>query len=174
MNAKAIIGIVALLAVVGAAAYYFMNGPSFQKTDPMDMSGMSPEEMANMPGNSSAVLAEDNAIMISDQRPGSTLTGTVYLAAPGYVVIHEDDGGQPGAVIGKSALLPAGENRDVRVTLTRAAREGEVLRALLHSEMDGNALFSAADAIVQSRLGGPIQAVFEISAGAGANPPISI
>lgn len=173
MNTKTILGAVALVVVIGAGIYY-LNAPSNSEPDPMDMSGMSPEEMANMPGNSSAVLAEDNAIMMSDQKPGTTITGTAYLVAPGYLVIHEDNKGQLGAIIGQSVLLSAGENKEVRVTLARAARDGETLRAVLHSETDNNGAFSSADALVQSSLGGPIQGTFMISSSASADMPISI
>jgi hypothetical protein len=176
MNTKALlIGIVAIL-VIGAGAYYVISSTSSQQNTPMDMtdmSGMSTEDMANMDQGSPA-LVEDNAVIVSDQRPGTTIMGTAYLAAPGYLVIHQNNAGRPGAVIGQSALLSAGEHRGVRITLTRATRDGETLYALLHAETDGNGAFGSADATVQSDLGGPIQGTFMISSSASADTPVSI
>ncbi|QQG38266.1 MAG: hypothetical protein HYS26_01820 [Candidatus Kaiserbacteria bacterium] len=132
-------------------------------------------ENTNTSGTSSGLLAEENAIVIGEQRPGTSVRGSiVYLAAPGFFVIHEDQSGQVGAMLGASALLPAGENRDVAVNLSRTSRDGETLRAVLHSDTNGNGLFDEADQPVESRLGGPINGWFEISSEASTDTPVSI
>ena len=158
------IGIVVLLIVIGAGLYVFMTG------EPNN------DSAANEPDSSSSMMrAEENAVVVTEQRPGNTVTASiVYLAAPGYVVIHEDVDGKPGAIIGASALLQAGENLNIRVTLSRSTEDGQKLHAMLHADTDGNGSFSTADAPIQSRLGGPLEGWFEISATASENVPVSI
>ena len=158
-----------LVLVLGGGAYYFLN------TSANDLDGNLNEEM-NTDSNISAMRAEENMVVVSEQRPGATITGSlVVLAAPGYLVIHEDNNGEPGAILGASALLPAGESSNVLVTLSRATRDGETLHAMLHFEKGGNTAFSAAeDTSVPSRLGGPISGWFEVSKDAPADIPISI
>lgn len=115
-------------------------------------------------------------VVVSEQRPGRTVTGSIIvLAAPGYLVIHEDNNGDAGAILGSSALLKAGENTDVNVTLSRAAKDGETLHAMLHFEKGGNTTFAAAeDTPVPSSLGGPISGWFLITAEASTDLPVSI
>lgn len=165
---KTFIVLIVGIIIVGGAYYLWQRGGNND-----GMAGMSAEDMANMqtPGTgSSSMLAEENAVMVSDQRPGTTVTGTVVLASPGYLVIHEDNAGQPGAALGASALLQAGQNSGLKVTLSRAMKEGETLHAMLHTD-DGDRVFSAAlDTLVQSRLGGPIHGTFEVSANASPEP----
>ena len=131
------------------------------------------EEDTNMV---SGMRAEENAVVVMEQKPGNTVLGSmVYLAAPGYLVIHEDKNGEPGAILGTSALLQAGENTNIPVTLSRASRDGETLHAMLHTDADSNGSFDASiDPPVQSRLGGPIHGWFEITSSAGENVPVSI
>lgn len=163
---------VALLAIiiVSGGTYYFLATPM------NDGLGDNPEEEMNTDSNTSAMRAEENMVVVSEQRPGNTVTGSViHLAAPGYLVIHEDDNGEPGAILGASALLPAGENTDVKVMLARISKDGETLHAMLHFEKGGNTTFAAAeDTPVPSTLGSPISGWFEISKDASADAPISI
>lgn len=157
-----------LLAVIvlGVGAYLFLA------PQPVNNVNYEPE----ISDNSSAMRAEENMIVVSEQRPGTIVTGSIiYLAAPGYLVIHEDLNGAPGAILGASALLSAGESTDVKVTLSRAAKDGETLHAMLHFEKGSNTTFSAAeDTPVPSRLGGPISGWFEVSTDAPLDVPISI
>ncbi|OGG59787.1 hypothetical protein A2765_04335 [Candidatus Kaiserbacteria bacterium RIFCSPHIGHO2_01_FULL_56_24] len=126
--------------------------------------------------NVSGMHAEENMMIVSEQKPGASIRGSlIVLAAPGYLVIHEDKDGAPGVILGASALLPAGENSNVPVTLSRASRDGETLHAMLHFEKGGNTVFSAAeDTPVPSRLGGPISGWFEVSSEALVDIPVSI
>ena len=124
----------------------------------------------------SGMLAEENAVVVMEQKPGNTVLGSmVYLAAPGFLVIHEDTNGQPGAILGASTLLQAGESSNITVSLSRATQDGERLHAMLHADTDGNGTFSASDVPVQSRLGGPLEGWFEITSSASLEPaPASI
>ena len=163
MNTKTVIAVVIALAVLGAAVYFLTNGKGVQ--------------VGNEVGNTSTsgMLAEENAVVALDQRPGSAVTiAQVHLAAPGYVVIHEESDKKAGAIVGASALLGAGVHRDVRVRLTRASRDGETLYAMLHAK-GGNASFNAAlDAPILSSLGRPLMGFFEISSSADTNIEVQI
>ncbi|MEK7509100.1 MAG: hypothetical protein AAB605_00120 [Patescibacteria group bacterium] len=163
------LGILAALIILAVGGYFF-----FAPLPANDYGNSEPAPEAS--GDSSAMRAEENMVVVSEQRPGMSVTGSiVYLAAAGYLVIHEDGNGSPGAILGASALLPAGESSNVRVTLSRAARDGETLHAMLHFEKGGNTTFSAAeDTPVQSVLGGPISGWFEVSSDAPLDVPISI
>ena len=124
----------------------------------------------------SGLRVEENAVVVSEQKPGTTVTGSlVHLAAPGFLVIHEDASGEPGAILGASALLPAGKSMNVKVTLSRASKDGETLHAMLHFEKGGNSTFSPAeDMAVPSRFGGSISGWFEVSSDAPDEIPLSI
>lgn len=58
----------------------------------------------------------------------------VEAAIDGFLVIHEDSGGSPGAEIGVAAVS-AGTNADVMVELTRPATDAETLHAMLHEDV---------------------------------------
>jgi hypothetical protein len=128
----------------------------------------------DMPGTSDLFRAEDNAIVVTEQRPGAMVTAAVvYLAAPGFVVIHEDEDGEAGTILGASPVLTAGESTGVEIVLARASVDGERLHAMLHSDIDGNGSFdSAVDLPVESKLGGPISGWFDISSDAATSTPV--
>ena len=90
------------------------------------------------------------------------------LVQPGFVVIHEDNAGAPGVVLGASGLLSAGEHRAVlAISLTRAAADGETLDAMLHVD-DGDGRFDQAHdpPVIDATGGGPVMMVFTVSADA--------
>lgn len=90
-----------------------------------------------------AVLS--NSVSVSDQTAGQAVTiETVNLKESGYVVIHEDAKGSPGKVIGNSDALNTGSHNNLSVNLTRTAKEGEVLYAMLHSD-DGDGTYGFPD-----------------------------
>lgn len=170
---KTIIGIIAVVLVAGGA--YYLWGQSNNKNGMPDMSSGDMKNMGQGDDTSSSMLAEDNAVIVSDQRPGTSVVGTAVLAAPGFLVIHEDTAGQPGAVLGASALLSAGESRGINIKLSRPMKDGETLHAMLHTDVDQNGTFNAStDTLVQSRLGGPIHGTFQVSSKANPDAPVSI
>ncbi len=76
------------------------------------------------------------AVTVEDQTADPANQVVVRLAVsdgPGFIVIHEDAMGAPGPVLGNAALSN-GNNRDVRVTLSRDAVDGERLYAMLHTD----------------------------------------
>jgi uncharacterized surface protein with fasciclin (FAS1) repeats len=69
------------------------------------------------------------------------------VSEPGWVVIHADEDGAPGPVIGYSAL-PAGINANIKVSLDAAGITG-VLYAMLHDDKGAAGVFDAADTPVE-------------------------
>jgi hypothetical protein len=160
---KIIIGILVLI-VVAVGAYVFLGA---QGTVP---------ESNNENTTVSGMRAEENAVVVMEQRPGTSVAASlVYLANPGFLVIHDDTDGEPGAILGVSSLLQAGESSQIVVPLSRATQDGERLHAMLHADVDANGSFDAStDTPVQSRLGGPLEGWFEVSSEASGSVPVSI
>lgn len=162
MNTK-IIGIVAAVIVLGGGWYVY----SSQHAAVSPMIGGTQQT-----NTSTGMRVEENAVVAQDQKPGSAVVvSQVYLAAPGYVVIHEVSG----KILGSSALLQAGQNNNVTVQLYRATKDGEMLHAMLHNELGHNTAFDEkVDMPVKSKSGSPIMGMFTISAQASDSPAVSI
>lgn len=166
MNGKAVALVVLVIAVI-AGGYFFINAGDNDSGNITNEGGGS--------NTVSGMRAEENMVVVTEQRPGNTVMASqIHLAAPGYVVIHEDVDGNPGAILGASMMLQAGASSNVKVSLSRPVRDGEKLHAMLHSDTDANGSFSAADQPVLSRLGGPLEGWFEITSDAEENVPVTI
>ena len=130
MSMNKYLWVVGLIVVLGLG-YYLVKG----RTQAPATSEVTEEVPATVPG-------EKNLVLVTDYTAGKTATvARVVLEKPGYVMIHEDASGAPGAIIGTSALLPVGESSDTVVTLKRASKDGEVLYAMLHTD-DGDGKFN--------------------------------
>lgn len=81
-----------------------------------------------------------------------------YLNEPGYVVIHGDDDGQPGAIAGTSDLLEGEFEADVAVGMNASG----TYWAMLHYD-DGDGEFSASADAPVTRLNSTVQQQFTIS-----------
>ncbi len=94
--------------------------------------------------------APDEPALIVESQPkgdgGSVNIASFTLAEPGYVVVHADDDGSPGPVIGRTELIEAGTYEDVDVEID-AARAGTRVYPMLHTDDgDGEYEFPGADA----------------------------
>lgn len=156
--------VAAAIVVLGVGAYFYINNSN----------GASVPADANT--DSSAMRVENNMVVINDQKPGSSLVASqVHLAAPGFLVIHEDSNGEPSAILGVSALMPAGDSANVQVALNRPVTDGMKLHAVLRLDANGDGKFDpTTDRAAESKLGGPIDAWFNISSNASENAPVSI
>lgn len=172
MNNKMILVLVAVV-ILGGGAYFLLGNMAPDTTVTNDIA---PTNTDQMPDTSSGMRAEENMVVVNEQKPSKTITGSIVnVAAPGFLVIHEDTAGNPGTILGASALLQTGESTNIPVTLSRATKDGEKLHAMLHSDVDANGKFDAAiDSPVMSSMGGPLEGWFEINADAQENTPVSI
>lgn len=67
---------------------------------------------------------------------------SVAFKEPGFVVIHKDEKGKAGGIIGVSPLIQPGLYSDRTVALTENVAPGEMLIAMLHID-NGDGVFSA-------------------------------
>ncbi len=104
-----------------------------------------------------------NAIYVPDQIPGEKIAVSfAAFEADGFVVIHEEKNGNPGAVIGKSRLLSAGDNENFSIPISRMSQDGETLFAMLHRD-DGDQVFNSAnDLPITNKDGEPFMMQFII------------
>ena len=66
------------------------------------------------------------------------------LTANGFIAVHADADGAPGAVIGHSDLLQAGDSTDVVVTLDEAITASTTLWPMVHIDIDGDGVYTFA------------------------------
>ncbi len=83
---------------------------------------------------------------VSDINPGgrSIEIDRIQVTAPVFVVIKENAGGAPGAVIGVSQLVGPGLVVQIPIELDRETRNNDILYAYLHRD-NGNRTFNAGD-----------------------------
>ncbi len=133
----------------------------------MWLGGRLPEETGGsvLPetGVSGIVTAGGNAIYVADQEPGIVVAvGKIVLASPGWVVIREDRGGEPGNILG-ARRFDAGEGRG-EVELLRGTVEGGIYYAILHGD-DGDRSFDyTADLPLRDQQGNVISMKFRAGA----------
>lgn len=91
-------------------------------------------------GDEPAVTQLVNELVINDQNPDSVavLVAQASLNTPGYVVIHDNNNGQPGKIIGVSKLLIADDYTNISVIAP--LKPGSTYFGMLHAD-DGNGLY---------------------------------
>jgi hypothetical protein len=91
----------------------------------------------------SPALAQSAAINAADQKAqGSTVTvQSVTAPADGFIVVHAKDG----KILG-FAVVKAGKNDNIKVTLTAAPKAGDELSAMLHEDTGQKGSFEFSDA----------------------------
>jgi hypothetical protein len=84
-------------------------------------------------------MATEASVNFEDQESdgSSVLVDSAVLPEGGFVVIHESDGGAPGAVLGNSSYLSAGTSSDVTVSLDSPIQSDQELIAMAHMD-DGD------------------------------------
>ncbi|MDO8575591.1 MAG: hypothetical protein Q7R78_02730 [bacterium] len=138
--------IVIVLALIG---YFVFRGPSTTGTD--DQNPVTQNQNTN----------ELNRIIISDQFPGNRVyVSTVQLGSAGFVVIHKDNAGAPGAVIGY-AWMDKGV-APLTVDLTESTVDGGVYYAMLHTDAGSDKAFDIAkDLPIRDSKGGIVMKMFK-------------
>ncbi|MCH7640959.1 hypothetical protein IID22_02005 [Patescibacteria group bacterium] len=125
-----------------------------------------PTTTTTAPATEEVMLVGKDAVAVTDYSAGRTVTvSMVVLSKPGYVVVHMDTDGKPGAVIGNSKYLASGESSNVVVTLSRASTGGEVLYAMLHTDDgDGTYAFPGDDLPTKDEDGNVVLMKFTVGA----------
>jgi hypothetical protein len=149
---------VVILAVVGGF-FFFARSGRVQNLITNQGVGQTEGPTSTMPET-----LDDNAVIIANQEPGDTvLVNIVVITQPGYVVIHEDDGGAPGTIIGVSDLVTE-YAQNIEIDLDRSSVDGEVLYAMLHfdDDNDGEFTFPENDLPVKNDQGNIVMTPFFI------------
>jgi hypothetical protein len=105
------------------------------------------------------------SVSMEDQRSDGidAVVTEVSLPAPGFVALHADDDGVPGAMLGLSGLLPEGTSTDVTVTFDVPLEASQPVLAVAYvdRDRDGVAGITSAespDDVAQGPDGGPARA----------------
>ena len=106
---------------------------------------------------------EVNRIVMSDQFPGNVVyISSVTLANGGIVVIHRDNAGAPGAVLG-SAYFEKGTSPG-RITLTSPTVDGGIYYAVLYADTNTDRSYTAStDTTIKDARGNVIMKLFRAS-----------
>ena len=124
------------------------SGNAVMDTDTLDSDAMMSDDqpMAGAPASddSSGVRIRRSmvpSLIVADQPGGDTVTiQGMTLDQPGYVVIHMDNNGQPGPVIGRSDLIATGYHSNVEVEID-GTRAGAAVYPMLHYD-DGDGVYN--------------------------------
>jgi hypothetical protein len=150
-------GIIAVIII----GFLLMRNQSANPTVANDNNFSNP--VINNP-NDIGLMVEDNSIYVSGMGEDDELTATTAVFKDGgYVVVHADNNGQPGAIIGNSSYLDAGTHNNVSVKLSRVVKENDTLHVMLHGD-DGDKNFSASkDTDIKGGSGQPIAMVIKVT-----------
>lgn len=109
-----------------------------------------------------------NRIVMADQYPGNVAyLSSVQLENGGWVVIKDDNNGQPGDVIGET-YSPAGID-PVKVTLTSPMVDGGTYYAILYTGNNPTSFDPTAEQPLTDSTGAIIMQVFHASSSVGAS-----
>ncbi len=124
-----IVTVIVVIILIVLGYYLFRGGKAGNIYEPED-SNNTVTETPN---------TELNRILVSDQYPGNVVfISSVQLANPGWVEIHKDNNGTPGAIIGSQYFEKGTFNG--KITLTENTVDGQLYYAMIHSD-DGDKKF---------------------------------
>jgi len=145
-----IIGIIVVI-VIGIFVWRYFSGRNATNDQ---VGGEQSEQVAGM----------EDSIFVANQKPGRFVNvGRATLSKKGYVSIHQEEAGAPGAIIGFGSLLNTGESRNFSVTLNRKSVAGESFYAMIHWDNGNGAFNPAEDAAAKDKFGNIVMAKFMIS-----------
>ena len=128
------ITVAALLIILGGTFGFLLGRSAALGTLPRIAGYPSPSARDGQAPGASPAAAGTPAVAVSDQAPGNTVSvASVTLDQSGWVVIHEERDGAPGAILG-AQRFDAGENQSGTVELLRPTQEGKVYFAMLHAD----------------------------------------
>ncbi len=114
------------------------TGDSDDATDtPVTTEEAMEESAAETGPNAPSRIAADN-----QSGDGTTITvASINLPTDGFVVIHADNGGSPGPILGWSDRLPAGDSSDVVVTLNTPLDADTKVFPMAHVDANANGVY---------------------------------
>jgi hypothetical protein len=117
--------------------------------------------------DNSNVSGSINRIVMSDQYPGNVVyLNSAQFANPGWVVIHADNAGTPGKILGQT-YFDAGINPG-KITLSQPMIDGGTYYAMMHSDNGDKKFDVSVDKALVDANGNIIMKVFHASASVGA------
>ena len=146
-----VIGLVVLLVLVVAGAVWLGRGDEANRQT----------GAANQPG-AIGQNSGDATVTVNDQFPGQIVyLSDLSLPAGGWVVIHEDGGGAPGAVIGQNYFSKS--DRVGVINLNQTTINGRRYWAMVHAD-NGDGIFDpAVDLPVQNTTGENVMVGFNVT-----------
>lgn len=140
---------------IGLGSYYVWDNKDGREArkDAMEKTSESDEQ--------TGMAQSKNTITVNDQFAGFTVSvDKLTLDTDGWVVIHEDIDGKPGAILGASRR-DAGTYEKVEIELVRNTEEGSTYYAMLHTD-DGDRQFDhTKDLAITAGEGQPVMTAFE-------------
>ena len=168
---------IASLALVGAGCSMSTNSTAVvtppapaQTNEPAP--SPAPDTNATLPGGpSGAMRLRGNILIISPQKPRTTLNVFIENDKPAFVVVSESDAAG-GKVLAVSSLLEVSSGNQV-LTLSRETKDGETLSLAAYVD-DGNGTYGPEDKPLANYNGDPVTATSTIDANAteGPNPAL--
>lgn len=161
--------IITLLVVLVALAIFLIV-----KTDKVKYDGNDTPAAEDTGGASGQFMKlGENAIVVMEQRLSDKVTMTaINMEKAGFVIIHKDAGGKPGAIIGVSKWFPSGQYANEDIGTTETLLEGVDYYAKLYVD-DGNGIFDPKNDKPAVNFAGEIWGVFQASKDA-ADPKDSV
>ncbi len=148
--------IVVIIALIVVGVLVFGGKGETEPTDTSD----------NTPVTTDDVNAS-NRIVMSDQFPGNVVyLSSVQVSEPSWVVIHADNAGQPGKVIG-SASFETGINPG-KITLTQSTVDGGTYYAVLYKGNGSSSFDITKNAPVKDSNGNVVMKIFRASSSVNA------
>ncbi|MEM9071239.1 MAG: hypothetical protein AAGE52_22195 [Myxococcota bacterium] len=112
------------------------------------------------------ICSVDVAGIMLDDLSTIVTVPNVEAAVDGFVVIHEDSSGAPGAILG-NAPVSAGSTDDVAVELDRPVTDGETLHAMLHVDEGVIGTFEPGTDSAAMLMGAAVVEMFDATVPAG-------
>lgn len=108
-----------------------------------------------------------NSIVMSNQFPGNVVyISSITAEKSGWVAVQKDNAGQPGAVIGYSAV--AAGTAPVKVTLTEPTIDGGTYYAVMYSDIGDSKFDVTKDLPLKDTKGNVIMRLFKATVLAGS------
>ena len=147
-----VIGII-VVVIVGIFVWRYFSS----KTAVNEQAGEQTKQVAGM----------EDSIFVVNQKPGRFVNvSRAVLSKKGYVSIHKEETGAPGAIIGFSSLLNPVESKNFSITLNRKSVVGENLYAMIHWDNDNGTFNPVEDMPAKDKDGNVVVVKFMISASA--------